>query len=216
MNGWDTQSIIIISIYTAVEAVVVFCIFRCIAHTSQILKEVPYLKYRAKQLGFRFFVIQNIIAFSLFIMADTSILLFVPRDYAVYFRLKPPHSRNFFNYRYRPIPRILNYITCAITAYVNLSADSIGIMGWIRSSKKQTEVERTPITLKVKEQLEVQKVRNPNILVFELLVHLFNLSEMAYNMKSSAERKREKAAEFIKENAYEIVLQVLHEVTHTA
>lgn len=216
MNDWHTQSIIIISLYTAVEAVVVFCIFRCIVYTSRVLKEAPYLKYRAKQLGFRFFVMQNIIAFSLFIIADSSILLFVPRDYAIYFRLNPPHSRVFFNYRYGPIPRILNYVTCAITAYVNLPADSVGIMGWIRSSKEQADVDRTPITLKVREQLEEHKVRNPNTLVFELLIHLFNLSEASYNIQSPTERKREKCTQFIKDNEYDTVLQLVHEVTHTA
>jgi len=110
LNNWDTKTIILVSIYTAVEIVICICILRCILHTSSVLSKAPYLKYRAKQLGFRFFLMQNIIAFSLFIIVDSSIMLFVPRDYAIRFRLGPPYATFLFNFRYGPIPRILNYM----------------------------------------------------------------------------------------------------------
>ncbi len=70
MHYWPRNDIIEVCAYTVVELITVGAIIRRIIITANTLRQVEYLKHRAKQLGFRFFVMQNILSYSLFIIAD--------------------------------------------------------------------------------------------------------------------------------------------------
>ena len=100
LNYWPKNDIIEISAYTTLEIITVAVIVRRIVITANTLRKAEYIKYRAKQLGFRFFVMQNIISYSLFIISDCAIMLLIPRDFAIRFFLDEPHTHMLFNYRF--------------------------------------------------------------------------------------------------------------------
>lgn len=68
---------------TTVEFIIFACTIRRIVITTNVLR-------RSKQIGFRFFLMQNFIAYSLFIVADGAIVIFLPRDYALTFQIRAP------------------------------------------------------------------------------------------------------------------------------
>lgn len=100
LNYWPRNDIIEIVAYTGIEMITVGMIVRCILITANSLRQAEYLRHRAKQLGFRFFVMQNIISYSLFIIADCSIMLVIPKDFSIRFFLDEPHTHMLFNYRF--------------------------------------------------------------------------------------------------------------------
>jgi len=211
LNHWPKKSVVAVSCYTMMEVMVCFAIGRRIYITSRVLKEAEYLKYRSKQIGFRFFMMQNVIGFSLFFIADCVIILLTPRDHAISKRLNVPYVHLLYNARLGPIPRLLNYATTIMTAYVNLPADSVGVMGWIRGSNVKADANRKPIALKLKGETSRE---DSSTLIFELLIKFFNLSYLAYGLKSG-ESSRKRCIEYIEEEGYTQEMSFEHEENHT-
>jgi len=216
LNHWPMKSLIVISCYTALEFVICFVIGRRILITQRVLREAEYLKYRSKQLGFRFFLVQNISGYALFLAADCTILISTPRDFSIVRKLSVPFAHLLYNFRFGPIPRLLNYATTAMTAYVNLPADSVGFMGWIRGSKIQADIDRKPYTLKLRQEADDLQniIQDASTLHFESQIDLFNLSYLAYGLKSNAE-SRIKSNKYIKDEGYAQDLLFEHEENHT-
>lgn len=97
------------------------------------------------------------------------------------------HDNVFSNFIFGPVPRLLNYATTAVTADVNLPADSVGFMGWFKGSYRKEIIEKEPITLHARSKKSDFDVHHmSSCIVFELLVELFNVSDVAYLKKSNA------------------------------
>ena len=113
-----------------------------------------------------------------------------------------------------PIPRIINYATTVMTAYVNLPADSRGILGWVIPSKKAVDLEREPIALKTHEDEELFNVGHlSTTMILDLQLELFNLSCVAYELKSRA--RSVKCMKYMKDKGYKVEHMYLHKFNHT-
>lgn len=85
------------------------------------------------------------------------------------------------NFQRGPVPRISNYFTTAITAYVNLPTNSVGLRGWVKGSEKEEENRTEKIGLKISDdddEFDIQRLSAR--MNFELHIELFNASVMAY------------------------------------
>lgn len=204
-----------ISAYTSIELLIFIFLIRVIVNTANKLRGAEYVKYRSKQIGFRFFFMQNTISFVLFILADVVIVSIIPRDFALKYLVNPPYVHSFFNAQFGSIPRLINYATTVITAYVNLPADSVGVMGWFKGSAQIEDVEKAPITLKVRSKRSDFNLNSmSSCIVFELLVELFNFSTVAYLQKSKA-FKSQLALEYANERGCYLELEIFNEVNET-
>ncbi len=159
---------------------------------------------------------QNIISYALFILADCCTILLTPREYELYQRLNAPYTHYFFNWRFSPIPRILNYLTTGITAYVNLPADSEGIKGWFVGSDTSELKNKEPITLQIRECVEASEAHQlSNRMIFEVLIQLFNLSALAYMNARKRERSHFLCDKFLLRHGLKIELEIKEEVNDT-
>lgn len=103
-----------------------------------------------------------------------------------------------------------------MTAYVNLPADSVGFMGWFRGSKERVDIEREPITFHVREREETFNVNHlSSTMVLELQLELFNMSDVAYSIKSDKSSKVMKSMEYIQDLGYQIEHVYMHKSNHT-
>lgn len=204
-------------VLVVIELIILIAIMRRMVITAKVLRHAQYVKYRGKQIGFRFFVMSNVIAYSLFLFADTTILLLVPRWPEIRARLfaYANFSSIFYNVMYGSIPRLLNYATTAITAYVNLPADSVGFMGWFRGTDKNEVEEKEPITpqlLTNKGDFNVNHMST--CLNFDLIVEMFNISDAAYMCKAN-EVKSQRATDFVKYQGIKMELEIFNDQNET-
>lgn len=119
LNVWENDKFRKVSVLIAMELIIMIAIIRRMCITARVLREAQYVKHRNKQIGFRYFVYQNIITYSLFVFADISIMVLVPRSAEIVNSLRPETNfyNIFFNIIFGPVPRLLNYATTAVTAY---------------------------------------------------------------------------------------------------
>lgn len=219
IKHWDSKLVQKVGVLSCIELIIVIAITRRVCITVKTLRNAEYLKYRPKQVGFRFFLAQNIVGFSLFFLADAVIMLGAPRDWEVKFL----HSKNpmniLFNFRFDPIPHFLNYTATAITAYVNLPANSRGFMGWFRGSRpelNEEQAETGPITLKIYDSKEKFNVQHSSTTMnLELHVELYNASDLAYMLRSSNPERVQKAHDFIHNSRFSLELEIFNETKET-
>lgn len=149
LKMFETEVFLKIMVLLAIELNSVAIIPRMYI-TARILREVPYMKHRRKQVGFRYFVTQNGIAYLLFLCADIAVIILVPRflEYNDWLLAVMGYKSLLYNMMYRPTSRLLNYATTAITAYVNLPADSVGFIGWCKGSNRNEEDKKEPLHLR--------------------------------------------------------------------
>lgn len=217
LKVFETDVFLKTIVLVIIELTILIAIIRRMLITTKVLQRAQYVKYRGKQIGFRFFVMHNVIAYSLFFFADTSILLLVPRWPEIRARLSAyaNFSSIFYNVMYGSIPRLLNYATTAITAYVNLPADSVGFMGWFKGTDKNEIEDRDPITLRVrtnKGDFDVNRMSTS--INFDLLVDMFNVSDAAYMCKAN-EVKSQRAYDFVNFQGFNIELEIFNNHNET-
>lgn len=103
-----------------------------------------------------------------------------------------------------------------MTAYVNLPADSVGALGWIRGSKEKADMEREPITFNVSEREEpFSLIHLSSCLVLDLQLELFNFSNVAYEIKSENNNRVIQSMTYVQELGYEIEHLYIHKMNHT-
>lgn len=131
--GWE---MILTIIKTTCDALLVGLIFYEASKTMRVLEHAPYMKYRAKRVGFRFFLYVNFMFYSCFFVLYW-VTLFARPVGDVVSRIVPPadqpragvtwfHSTGVWFL-------ITGYVLC--TAYVHLPHTSVGwLSGWFTSS----------------------------------------------------------------------------------
>jgi len=206
-----------VGLYTVFELAIFAAIVRNLFCTAKILQKARYLKYRSKQVGFRFFIMTNFVVYLLFIIADSSIILSVPRYWEVKYLLSFPYKYVLFNYRFSPVPRILDYTIIFITAYVNLPADSFGFMGWFKA-KTWGEEEEEPEMIGLKTfdddpNFNLQQMSTR--MIYELHVHLFNASDLACGANSPRSAMVSAGKSFLLNSGYIKELEILNETNET-
>jgi len=216
LKVWETKIFVPVLVLGIIEFSILVAIIRQMYITADVLRKAQYVKNRGKQIGFRYFVFANIMAYALFLFADASILMFVPRGFMLHTESDELTYYRYFFYvgLFAPVPRLLSYATTAMAAYVNLPADSVGFMGWFKGCGK-SEHGKEPISFKVyskKKDFNLSSMSSS--IVLDLLVELFNFSDIAYLRKSNAV-KSQNALNFAEGQGFCLELELFNEEDET-
>lgn len=131
------REVIYLTAVTILEFGIVAYIVADIIRTYRFLSISDYMKYRNKQVGFRFFAFHNLTFYLLFL--STVCLLTLAKPAGEYFILLVVLEEHYFDgsfWDHISGAQLLFFCYIIIEAYVNLPADSIGfIKGWFVPSK---------------------------------------------------------------------------------
>ncbi|PXF47655.1 hypothetical protein BWQ96_02517 [Gracilariopsis chorda] len=121
-----------------VDLILLVIIIREAKLTISVLENAPYMKYRTKRVGFRFFLFINFVFYILFFTLQLLLLFGKPRgdNYLTLSKLSIPLVRADVFHYWLVGPNILFTGYLLVTAYVHLPRTSVGIIkGWfVRST----------------------------------------------------------------------------------
>lgn len=154
-------------------------------HTKEVLKNADYLKYRTKQIGFRFFLYHNLVFYFVFWALYMTLLLGVPYGLKA-FAVVILNESNFEVHDFMFGIQVLLLAYATVEAYVNLPADALGLAGWFRpqlptGGLDSTELE--PITYRKREPPSLKGVvsdLNVNCFIMQTHVTMFNFAWLVY------------------------------------
>eukprot|EP00177_Eucheuma_denticulatum_P001215 GFKZ01002194.1.p1 GENE.GFKZ01002194.1~~GFKZ01002194.1.p1 ORF type:complete len:1182 (+),score=161.31 GFKZ01002194.1:390-3935(+) len=119
------------------EALLVAIILYEAIKTTCALRKAPYMKYRTKRVGFRFFLYINFLFYPLYFALNCLLMFGIPRGDRVVLiavGINFPRFDVLFFYTVGSSILIAGYVVT--TAYVHLPTTSVGIIrGWFRSSQ---------------------------------------------------------------------------------
>lgn len=102
-----------------------------------------------------------------------------------------PYRYVLFNDRFSPVSRLLDYAIISMTAYVNLSTDSAGFMGWFRGTREEGEdgekLQPEMIGLKMFDDQRHKKFNIQEMstrMIYQLHIEIFNASDLACTWNS--------------------------------
>lgn len=134
-RAYSKQGYMVVSI-SLYEAVIVFMLIREFRLTVRTLREAPYLQYRTKQTGFRFFSYIGSLFFLIYFVLTFALIIGRPRG-NILTRLVWAEILDLqviWNHKTGPTLLLLGYVV--VTVFVNLPSDSIGTFtGWYRASE---------------------------------------------------------------------------------
>eukprot|EP00184_Porphyridium_aerugineum_P006299 CAMPEP_0184706408 /NCGR_PEP_ID=MMETSP0313-20130426/36745_1 /TAXON_ID=2792 /ORGANISM="Porphyridium aerugineum, Strain SAG 1380-2" /LENGTH=902 /DNA_ID=CAMNT_0027167961 /DNA_START=196 /DNA_END=2904 /DNA_ORIENTATION=- len=184
-DGYADYAVIFTMVLTWWETLAFFWVLRDIAVTRRVLKRVNYVRFRTKQIGFRFFLFSTLIFYSIFW------LIFLLLSVAVPTGLFAKAFNVYLVSNYRPIYLVsflsvilVTYVTSE--AYVKLPADSYGWKGWFAGQpipKDRVGDENNPMTYKKRESVSFSGVFEDlaaNCFVMQTHVVMFNFSWYVY------------------------------------
>lgn len=153
--------------------------------TKDVLKKADYLKYRTKQIGFRFFVYHNMVFYFVFWALYMTLLLGVPYGLKA-FQVVITGESNFEVHDFMFGVQVMLLAYATVEAYANLPADALGFEGWFapqmpRGQTDATELE--PITYRKREPPSLKGVvpeMNVNCFVMQTHVTMFNFAWLVY------------------------------------
>ena len=126
---WPREGVISVSLITAYEVALIGWIMRSILVTKNVLKRTDYMKFRTKQIGFRFFLYHNLTFYIVYWAVFVMLLLSMPVGPQVI--SLAVNGISYLEVQYVPcgiLVLLLAYVT--VDAYVNLPADAVGFRGW--------------------------------------------------------------------------------------
>lgn len=122
---------------SVVEAILLVIIVYEAIKTTSALRKAPYMKYRTKRVGFRFFLYINFLFYPLYFALNCLLMFGLPRGdriLQIAAGINFPRFDVLFFYTAGPCALIAGYVIT--TAYVHLPITSVGIFrGWFRSSQ---------------------------------------------------------------------------------
>lgn len=151
--------------------------------TKGILKKADYLKYRTKQIGFRFFVYHNMVFYVVFWVLYMTLLLGIPFGLKA-FQVVVTGDSNFetHDFMFGLQVMLLSYAT--VEAYANLPADALGFKGWFAPQVPSGGAsELAPITYRKREPPSIKGVVSDlsvNCFVMQTHVTMFNFAWLVY------------------------------------
>lgn len=155
-NSWNKIGMYSAIVITIMDLSFIVCILYERRKTKLELKKADYLKYRSKQIGFRFFMYHNITFYSIFISLYILLQLSVPNGAAVYFyQVFRPQLSTFRTHDLNIGLNIMLFAYAWTEAYVNLPADALGFRGWFCAQVPRgfgaDDTELEPITYRKRE-----------------------------------------------------------------
>ena len=210
LNEWKTASVVWVVCITVYEICLVAAIFVNIHKTRKFLRMKDYMKYRTKQIGFRFFLYHNFTFYILFWLCYIMLLLALPPGAQI--ALQKVLDIVYVEVQYLPLGLYVFYLSyVTVEAFANMPADAIGWKGWLKPQPPEVHSDVQPIMYRKREVKGVQT--SGNTLIMESTVTLFNFSWLAYyyNTDKMKRLKGECSANF----DYEITQVISNEQTDT-
>ncbi|KAI0564795.1 Lipase domain protein [Gracilaria domingensis] len=188
LHKWYFDVVGIILVLTVFELYFLVMIVRQVRKTWARLARLNYLKYRSKQVGFRFFVAHNLVYYCMIIIFEVLDPLIIPRYWQLSFWLSNANFHMFLNCYGRAAVDVMFTVNLAMTAYVNLPPDSTGFLGWFRGSKTDGAAHHTtgtePLMVASYEPashlIDERNQVHSKLLVLETHVSLFNFAWLVY------------------------------------
>ncbi len=184
---WKTHTVMFGSIISGADLFFIICGIYEMRRTKMVLKKADYLKYRTKQIGFRFFMYHNITFYAVYISLYITLQLSAPNGGTVFLYLVDDastfgtHADLMFGLHLM----LLAYVTTE--AYANLPADALGLKGWFRPQVPKgigaDASELEPITYRKREPPSLHGVvPDLNISCFTMQTHvtMFNFAWLVY------------------------------------
>ena len=195
---YPTGRVLLVFAYTLLESFFLMSIWARVLKTYKVLNEADYLKYRSKQISFRFFVFNNVLYNFTATVSEVFLHVVVPKNKTLmYLEEAPPLS---FNSNQACIAglAVFNTAYLVISAYVHLPPESSGLKGWVLGDGNMCDPENIlassesvvmPLTLKAREMsrtsvsvssfLSVGSQHRDSV-VMETHCELFNFAWLAY------------------------------------
>lgn len=198
IGEYSSEKVLFVVGYTLLETVFLFIIWMKVLKTYSILNEADYLKYRSKQISFRFFVFNNVLYNFTAILSEIFLHLTIPKNKTLSHLQKIPAIINNNNEHCIAGLSIFNTSYLFITSYVHLPPESEGLYGWIFDDSNEHQTAKThsssnnamnPLTLQARETnrnsfaissfLSVGSQHRDSV-VMETHCELFNFAWLAY------------------------------------
>lgn len=177
MGEWNRASVIWVCFITVYEILLISAIFNDIRVTKKYLRNKDYMKYRTKQIGFRFFLYHNFTFYVLFWLCYIMLLLALPPGSQI--ALQNLLDIVYVEVQYLPLGLYVFYLSyVTVECFANMPADAIGWKGWLSPQEPRVDGDVEPIMYRKREPKGVGP--KANILVMETAAVLFNFSWLAY------------------------------------
>ncbi|CAN8067222.1 unnamed protein product [Agarophyton chilense] len=200
VKEWPTLGVVTIAVLTVFELVIALWISIDIIHTFRVLRKAPYVDYRTKILGYRFFLHQQIVFNVVYITTFVLILFGLPNGAQILqfsINLKKHAGRgSYFDVLYAPFGLNLCILAFAtVEAYTNLPAEinlKGSLLGCQYKSLNREKVHCEPVVYRNTEPHSFSRAGldlRPNCFVMQTTVQLFNLSWFVYYHGTEKENK---------------------------
>lgn len=162
---------------TAFDIIFTVCIILERRRTKFSLKKADYIKYRSKQIGFRFFMYHNLTFYSVYIALYILLQLSLPNAGSVYaYMIVSPGISIFRTHPFNVGLQLMLLAYAWTEAYVNLPADALGFRGWFCAQSPRgfgaDDCELEPITYRKREPPSLHGVvSDVNINCFIMQTH---------------------------------------------
>lgn len=162
-------------------------ILREVQVTKDVLRKADYVKYRTKQIGFRFLIYHNTVFYLIFWFLYVLLLVGVPTgtfEFFFWYAKEPEVVFSVSGITSGIKIAIIAYAT--VEAYANLPADALGFKGWFAPqspSNSTKKVELEPITYRKREVPSLKGVLpdlKSNCFVMQTHVTMFNFAWLVY------------------------------------
>lgn len=155
--------------------------------TKDVLRKADYVKYRTKQIGFRFLIYHNTVFYLIFWFLYMLLLVGIPNgtyQFFFWYALEPEVVFSVAGLDSGIRIALSAYAT--VEAYANLPADALGFKGWFAPqcpSNRTKKSELEPITYRKREAPSLQGVVSDlksNCFVMQTHVTMFNFAWLVY------------------------------------
>lgn len=162
-------------------------ILREVQTTKDVLKKADYVKYRTKQIGFRFLIYHNVVFYLIFWCLYMLLLVGVPNGiYEFVFLFAKEPEVVFSVSAIDSGIRIALSAYATVEAYANLPADALGFKGWFSPQGPSNPANQStlePITYRKREAPSLKGVvpdLKSNCFVMQTHVTMFNFAWLVY------------------------------------
>lgn len=136
---WSYHSTLVVAalVRSVLDAIMLAVVLHSGYLTRRILRRSPYMRYRAKRVGFQFFFHVSALFSGLFLMLQMAVILLKPRGDLVVLlltRANHPVLEVFWTYTAAGGILLTGYVLCM--GYIHLPYTSVGtVMGWVKGTE---------------------------------------------------------------------------------
>eukprot|EP00186_Timspurckia_oligopyrenoides_P004736 CAMPEP_0182441480 /NCGR_PEP_ID=MMETSP1172-20130603/442_1 /TAXON_ID=708627 /ORGANISM="Timspurckia oligopyrenoides, Strain CCMP3278" /LENGTH=842 /DNA_ID=CAMNT_0024635789 /DNA_START=121 /DNA_END=2646 /DNA_ORIENTATION=- len=184
-SGFTDDSVVFTMVFTMWELFLFMWIVRDLIVTRGILQGTTYMRFRTKQIGFRFFLYNSLVFYAIFWLLILLLTVAVPAGsaFAIFlitdsFAYSPMYVVSFV--------QVVLMVYVTTEAYVKLPADAFGWKGWFVSQplpKERLGDEFKPMTYKKRESVSFSGVFEDlggNCFTMQTHVMMFNFAWYVY------------------------------------